>query len=652
MSSLITACDHLSNIYGQEINHLVSSKAHLPLDYVNTNYGKWYSSISATTKVNIVESSCTWSASDQDNLESLTARLKLPDTKAEAENTRKSKKQLDRLIAGFKNWNNKLSAESISSFFEKKKDFELKQKAASEYARSVFQKSPLSGIGEDAWKLMWEKARDYSESHAYRNSSYPNVSDSAICVLCQQPLGEDAKVRLNEFETFIKGELEAEAKISGNALNEARELFIKPPEEELIFSYISASGVSQSLSEEVLSLRSSIEAKAKEVLNVEVEEKLSAEVNFSVIDKLTDLSGRMEEKASQLEKDAENDNREQIKKELLELNGQKWVCQQKLSLLAEIQLLYKKSLLQKAKSLVGTTAITRKKSSLAEELVSSEYINRFQTELGLLGAGRINAKLEKTRSRKGQVYFQIKLEGNKRGLPIGQILSEGEFRIISLAAFLADVEGHEDKSTFIFDDPISSLDQDYEEKVAERLVELSKHRQVLVFTHRLSLMALLEETNKKQGLKQNTIGLYKESWGAGEPGHPPIYAQKTKAAINTLIGKIPEGRKVLDEQGQEAYSWWVKGICSNTRITIEKVVEFDLLADVVQRFRRPINTQGKLINVAKVTEEDCHYIDNLMTKYSRYEHSQPEESPVAPPSPDELESDLSELKSWRDNFTS
>lgn len=652
MSSLILACDHLSSMLDQEISLLVSAKPQLPIEYINTKYGKWYSSISAKIESSEIESACVWSESNQENLESLTARLKLPDPLAEAEKVRKSKKQIDKLVAGFENWKNKLGAESISAYFEKKKDFELRQKTATEYAKSIFQKSPLDGIGEEAWKLMWEKAREYSESHAYPQQSYPNVSESASCVLCQQPLGEDAKIRLSEFEGFVKGELEAEAKAARNKLGVAEEIFKKVPEEELISSFVTASGMEQSLSEDVLSLRVVIEKKATEVLSTESEDELSIEIDFGVIDKLKSLSTKMDRQASNLDKDAEKDNRENIKIELLELESKKWVFQQKSPLLSELELLGKKSILQKAKSNVGTTAITRKKSVLAEELVSTEYINRFQSELGALGAGRIKANLEKTRSSKGRVYFQIKLEGNKRKLPLDQILSEGEFRIISLAAFLADVEGHEDKSTFIFDDPISSLDQDYEENVAERLVELSKHRQVLVFTHRLSLMALLEETNKKQGMKQNTIGLYKESWGAGEPGHPPIYAQKTKAAINTLIEKIPEGRNVLEEQGQEAYSWWAKGVCSNTRITVEKVVEFDLLADVVQRFRRPINTQGKLINVAKVTEEDCHYIDRLMTKYSKYEHSQPNESPVPPPYTDELEADLSELKAWREKFTS
>jgi ABC-type transport system involved in cytochrome bd biosynthesis fused ATPase/permease subunit len=77
------------------------------------------------------------------------------------------------------------------------------------------------------------------------------------------------------------------------------------------------------------------------------------------------------------------------------------------------------------------------------------------------------------------------------------ILSEGEFRIVSLAAFLADTEGRGAKTPFIFDDPISSLDQVYEEATAQRLVMLSKTRQVIVFTHRLSLLGLLDKVRRK-----------------------------------------------------------------------------------------------------------------------------------------------------------
>lgn len=81
------------------------------------------------------------------------------------------------------------------------------------------------------------------------------------------------------------------------------------------------------------------------------------------------------------------------------------------------------------------------------------------------------------------------------------------------------------------------------------------------------------------------------------------------------------------------------------------MIETELLADVVQRFRREVTTRGKLDKLARITPKDCELFERLMTKYSRYEHSQPNESPVPLPSPEELKMDLEELHHWRGAFT-
>jgi hypothetical protein len=44
-------------------------------------------------------------------------------------------------------------------------------------------------------------------------------------------------------------------------------------------------------------------------------------------------------------------------------------------------------------------------------------------------------------------------------------------------------------------------------------------------------------------------------------------------------------------------------------------------------------------------------IDELMTKYSRYEHSQPDEAPVPLPEPDEIAADLTRLQIWLKEFS-
>ena len=131
----------------------------------------------------------------------------------------------------------------------------------------------------------------------------------------------------------------------------------------------------------------------------------------------------------------------------------------------------------------------------------------------------------------------IKIKKCANDVLTSEILSEGESRIISLAAFIADLEGSESYSPFIFDDPISSLDQEFEEKVVQRLVELSKSRQVIVFTHRLSMLVSLIDAAKKSNINKHLVGLSLEGWGTGEPGGSPIFTQKPKAALNTILGQ-------------------------------------------------------------------------------------------------------------------
>jgi hypothetical protein len=87
-----------------------------------------------------------------------------------------------------------------------------KRKAASEDAKKVFDKAPLDGVGLESWKLLWEQARAYSEEIAYLEKKFPFTGDDARCVLCQQSLSEEAKLRLVSFETFVKGELESLAR--------------------------------------------------------------------------------------------------------------------------------------------------------------------------------------------------------------------------------------------------------------------------------------------------------------------------------------------------------------------------------------------------------------------------------------------------------
>ena len=155
---------------------------------------------------------------------------------------------------------------------------------------------------------------------------------------------------------------------------------------------------------------------------------------------------------------------------------------------------------------------------MSDELITREYIKRFQKELKDLGGSRINVDLTKTKAERSHIYHQIRLKNCPTNVRTSEVLSEGEFRIVSLAGFLADVEGGSGNTPFVFDDPTSSLDQLFEETTVVRIAKLSMSRQVIVFTHRLSFLTLLQEAAKNLKIKYDVTWLRAESWGTGEPG--------------------------------------------------------------------------------------------------------------------------------------
>jgi hypothetical protein len=73
------------------------------------------------------------------------------------------------------------------------------------------------------------------------------------------------------------------------------------------------------------------------------------------------------------------------------------------------------------------------------------------------------------------------------------------------------------------------------------------------------------------------------------------------------------------------------------------------MCGVFKIFKRPVHTL-KLKDLAKLKGEDCNLLDSLMTKYSGFEHSQPAESPVELPKPDDLLADMTSLKNWREEY--
>ena len=650
LSKMVEVCDMVSKNIQGKIDCEIKALPQFPVEYAGTSWAKWIQQLSHSTSCKELKQ-LRWTKIDEDSSVELYRRLLEEAPADKAQKMDDKKKAVDAIATVLENANAVFSAEALQNIKQFRNKADQAVELAEVYAQSLFNESVLQGIGTECWKQLWECARKYSEEQAYPQEKYPVISEGALCVLCQQPLSAEAKRRMAGFEAFIKGELQQAADHAVTAHRKALEVL----ELKISSETVAAHGVVAELNQEQIRfLEEYIQAiteLTKDMKSAHVDwPDFSLPDNSTIIKDLKESSRACLELADKYRQDALIDNRVSLTMQKKELDAKKWLFQQRRALVTEIRRLRRINKYQIAKNSTITTAITKKKSELAEQCITEAYIKRFSNELNHLGGKRIPIAIDKVKSEKGKILHGIRLQGANSGSP-GEVLSEGEFRIISLAAFLADMLGKDGALPFVFDDPISSLDQRFEERVAKRLAEIAQERQVIVFTHRLSLVSLLNESAEAINIPYSVAGVYREPWGAGEPGEMLFKAKNIDGAINALRNeRLPKAKKTQANDGNEAYEPLAQGICSDYRNLLERVIEERLLCGVVTRFRRSVQTQNKIAKLTNISAADCQFFDAMMTKYSCYDHSQPQEAPIESIQPDELQSDIDALKKWTEEF--
>jgi energy-coupling factor transporter ATP-binding protein EcfA2 len=646
---LVRACEGVRLRLQQEKNARPSKLPTIPSEYTNTQAAKLFGNLRATHTESALISILSWSEEDQTKLNGLEERLQTDDPSKLATTKRSHKTQIEDILNKITGALSALCSESCHKLDDLKIDARKKRQIATEGATQVLKSASLDGVGTDTWCALWEAARRYSEEKAYQTSTFPNTADGAKCVLCQQLLLPEAQQRLSEFEGYVKGQLEGAARAAESQYKDALELLPAIPDDDTLRTACLASGLEEEDWMEKLSAfwKTATGAKDKLMgpsLNETVGMKGDAYPWVAVLQKQI---SNLEAQAKQHERDAESFDSAKAAQDKTELKAKQWTAQQAESIKEELPRL--KTIARYDELIKGTdhAAISSKAGDIAEKVITTSYIKRFNDELDKLGAKRIKVELVKTRVVYGKAMHSIRLRGLTTGgvAPL-DILSEGEKRIVELAAFLADAMGQPSKAPFIFDDPISSLDQDFEEKTIDRLIELSAKRQVIIFTHRLSFLGILCDKSNP-----DTVYIRNEPWGTGEPGDVPLFGKKPDKALKKLRDeRLAQAENILQEQGSEAYYPLAKSICTDFRILVERLVELVLLADVIQRHRRDVTTKGKIEYLCKIRKEDCKIIDHFMTKYSPYEHSQSLESPVDVPDPESIRKDIESLLEWHDEY--
>ena len=643
-------CDELRRRVNARIDELTAQTPRAiktPSLNEDTDAGAFLHSLSAKSSPAELDLLVRLSDEESSRLSSLDADLAQDPAKA-AEKLRARGVRLDSLLKAL---NRLVGAVGAGKFAELRR-LDSDANAASVARRlasdNLFREAPLPGVGSDAWRRLWEAARSYSDEVAYPNRTFPAAVDDERCVLCQQPLEDDARRRQNSFETFVKGAAQKAAEDAARELVDYRQDLTDarmpmgdiPALVTLLKTELDRPGMASEVRRCALTaawrLRALLAGEAEPVAQASVPTEGLEALRKDVAHRAKALSG-----------DADSTEYQALVSERKGLKDRLSLSEIAEDVRAEIKRQVQIAALKKAERTCGTGTkrlITTKNKDLSEKLVTDALRERFAREVEKLRIGSMPIELRKVCDRDVQSFFKVALV-DKPDKPIGEILSEGEHRCVALAAFLADLVTSKDYSGIVFDDPISSLDHKYRQRVAKRLVEEAAHRQVIVLTHDLTFLFDLQREAKADGQGVHYQNVHRAQ---SKPGHVsddrPFDAKAAWSMAEALRSELKNMRRDSDNWSEARRSLFADGFIGKLRKAWEQGIA-DLIQPVMSRFNSQIKGSS-LHKLAIINDDDVIAVRAARARLSEDLHASPETINPSETTHAELSKEIKVLEAW------
>lgn len=547
---------------------------------------------------------------------------------------------------------NSLSDAELAAVFNVRTDGRRKSEEAKRLREATFPQSLLPGTGGEQWKAMWESSRHFSEQQAYLEKAFPVTENGSKCVLCQQDLDHAAAHRLRQFEEFITSTTERELRQIRDEFARRRNAFtslktttdaIEETIKELLLEHASKAEIISSAIAQSEKRRATIVAALTEDNDLPQDCAALASASGEVQSIAVEIDARIKS----LRESANTEARKKMADEAQELRARVALGKHEQTILDEIE--NKKKIAAYGQCIDETkpTAITAKSSQVTKAVVSVRLKESFKNELKNLEFNHVEVELKEVGGAEGVFYHKLILTRNP-GVEVPKIVSEGEQRCISIAAFFAELSTADDPSAIVFDDPVSSLDFEWRINVAKRLIEESKHRQVIVFTHDVVFLLALKQYAEESSIEPLDQHVRRQSKGAGVCADElPWVAMPVKGKIGFLKNRYQAAEKLSRDGNQDAYEYEAKYLYGMLRETWERALEEVLLGGVVERYRPSVQTQ-KLAPLSDITDADCKTVETAMTKCSTWlpGHDKAPAARAPVPGAVELKKDIDALETW------
>lgn len=442
-----------------------------------------------------------------------------------------------------------------------------------------FKTDKIEGVGTDEWKKLIIAARSFSKKQTNE------VTEN--CLLCQQPLSDNAQKLIDNYWIFIKSIAEKNAKRAQEELDRIKEIY-----KEINFDLLPESNVltvwlaenhpktlkelrkklskQKILSDNILSdiqnkrsnVREGIENNVYEHTFIlkDVNEKIK---NFQEDKQIKELDKLLKTKIFLEHKEKFNIHFSKF---------ETYICNQ--------------AWIEKAnKADYAKRRITAVEKSLSDKYFNQKYIDIFNKECEKLDA-KFGIEINYTGTA-GKSYRQLKLKGKSPNA----ILSEGEQKVIAIADFLAEMQLSQINRGIIFDDPVTSLDERRKSKIAKRLVQESRKKQTIIYTHDLvfvsSLIGYCSDFNNNYCCHwiENHNGNIGQVWLNNSPSYEKEYRNAEPA--KKLYSKAKK-----DDCSPMQREFNLKSGFAALRTCYEVLVINDLFKNVVQRFNERVSVDS------------------------------------------------------------
>lgn len=503
-----------------------------------------------------------------------------------------------------------------------------------------FKTDKIEGIGTDEWKNFIIAAEAFAKSQKFEIPDYPGKDDN--CLLCHQPLSEDAAKLISNYWIFIKSVAEENAKKAQITLKKAKQDFellnfdLFPEENTLTVWLIDRyPKVLEGLKKKLSELKELFTKIVSDIQNRTV--CIRAEINISVLDHATIKEANIDsirmlkkdEQLKELEKLLKTkiffEHKEKynihFSKFVIYINNQSWIN-------------------QAGKANFAKRKVTDSEKAVSEKYFNQKYLDIFNVECEKLN-GNFGIKIHHTGTA-GKSYRQLRLKGRSPNA----VLSEGEQKVIAIADFLSEMQLSEINRGIIFDDPVNSLDDKRKKDIADRLSKESESRQVIIFTHDLifvsNLITFCEEIKIPffchwMENRENNPG---QIWLNNAPSYEKEYrnAEPARKRLTEAKGKDcpPEKREFHIKSGFTAL-----------RTCYEVLVINDLFKNVVQRYNERVSVDA----LSSVCFDDL-LVNELLDSYSqccRYMegHTHSDKYAYKKPEPDNLNEEIQRFEAIR-----